>query len=856
MISIALAQTIVLLHAQGLPIYLDANRNPTVRAQDLVARLTVPEKIAQCMMETPSVPRLHIPSYHYWSEGLHGIANNGVATVFPQAIGMASTWDPQLIYRVAEVIGTEARGKYATSGTPDHHAIFQGITIWSPNINIFRDPRWGRGQETYGEDPLLTSKMGVAFVSGLQGDDPKYLRVVATPKHFAVHSGPEPLRHGFDAKVTEKELRETYLPAFEACVKQANAASIMSAYSGFNGVPDTGSPWLLTTLLRKEWGFNGAVVSDVDSVGDLWYGHHAAKDRAEASAMAIKAGDDLCSGTTYQGLGEALKRGLIQESDIDRAVTRLFTLRFRLGMFDGPDQCRYQKIGKKDIDTPANEKLALKTAEKSLVLLKNDGLLPLNTKKLKRVAILGPSAENLSVLEGNYNGTPGRPSLLRQAITERLKKSGIAVDYDLGTPFTKTMVAVRDFPAGVLFTDSRRATPGLKGEVFGNIKFEGDPIAERVDQGFNFHWGNGVPYGNIPGNNCSVRWSGVLIWPKNETVDLKVSADDGVRLYLNDQMVVNEWRDQPESPFGASYHFKAGVPVNVRIEYYQAAGEAAFRFGYSKPAGDPSEFSRAVELAKKADVTILALGINADLESEESSRHEEGFQGGDRTSIELPQPQLRLLKQITALSKPVVLLTTSGSCLSVPMQGVNSWLQCWYPGEQGGQAVAKAIFGDVNPSGHLPVTFYRSTSDLPAFTNYHLTGRTYRFFGGKPLFPFGYGLSYSKFEYGKASVKVAAGKRWVIVPVKNTSKVSGDEVVQVYARYGHPNASDPIRRLVGFQRVSIPVGKTVQVSIPISNWDLRSWNENHHAYEVRPGNYIFEVGPAAGAVSTSVRVTA
>ncbi len=507
------------------------------RAKDLVAQMTLEEKIAQCMMDAPAIPRLKVPAYHYWSEALHGIARNGVATVFPQAIALAATWDPDLMYQVAEATSIEARGKFAATALPNGHPIYRGLTLWSPNVNMFRDPRWGRGQETYGEDPWLTGRMGVAFVKGIQGDDPKSLRAVATPKHFAVHSGPEPLRHQFVAQATERELREFYLPAFEACVREGKAASVMSAYSGFNGQRATASHWLLTELLRGEWKFDGAVVGDVDSVADLWTHHKVAKDRAEASAMAIKAGNDLCSGDTYIGLSEALKRGLVAEDDIDRAAIRLFTLRFRLGMFDGPNDCQWQKYSAKDIDTPEHDALALRAAEKSLVLLKNSGVLPLNPQKLKKVAIIGPVAESVRVLEGNYNGTPSRPVTLRKGITEALERAGVSVSFDEGAPLTYGMAEVRDLPEGCLFTDDSCKTLGLKSQIFAGTELKGEPIATGIDRSLNFRWAKGAPVGAFLDAKCSARWTGAIKWPRDEELDLTVLADDGARIYLDDKLV-------------------------------------------------------------------------------------------------------------------------------------------------------------------------------------------------------------------------------------------------------------------------------------------------------------------------------
>jgi len=832
--------------------YQDSGLPAAQRAKDLVSRMTVDEKIAQCMMDAPAIPRLGVPKYHYWSEALHGIANDGVATVFPQAIGLASTWDPDLVRSVATVISTEARAKYAAAIERNDRSIFKGITLWSPNINIFRDPRWGRGQETYGEDPFLTSRIGVAFVTGIQGDDPKYLRAVATPKHFAVHSGPEPLRHGFDAKVTEKELRETYLPAFEACVREGKAASVMSAYSGFNGVPATGNPWLLTTLLRDEWGFNGAVVSDVDSVNDILNGHHAVKNLAEASAMAIKAGNDECSGTSYRALKAALGQGLVTEADIDRAATRLFTLRFRLGMFDSAEQCSYDGIKPTENDTPEHEQLALKAAHESLVLLKNDGILPLDAAKYKHVAVIGPVAESQQVLVGNYHGTPARPVTILDGIQSKLQSRGVKVEFTEGGRLYNLGSGIGPMPRGSMFADQEKTTGGLRGEVFSNSNLEGTPSATRTDRSVNLHWSSAQVLSGLPAENCSIRWTGYLVWPTDDEVTLGITTDGGVRLLLDDKIVLDQWKGHEQKTYRANTTFKKGAAVKIRLEYSHGKGPAAIQLG-SNTVERPADYSKAEKLARRSDLVILALGITPQLEGEEMPVRYEGFNGGDRTSIQLPAPQQELLRRVAATGKPVVVVLTSGSSISFDPKLANGILLQWYSGEQGGAAVADALLGDVNPSGRLPVTFYRSDRDLPAFDNYHLDGRTYRFFKGRPLFPFGFGLSYAGFKYGPAKVSSSQAGHEIAFPLTNVSKIAGDEVVEVYARYAHPSKTDPFRRLVGFKRVSLSPGETRDVRVDVTDWALRSWNETSHQYEVRPDRYTFEVGPYSGKVQTSAR---
>ncbi len=849
-----LIPVIALLFAPTAP-YQDANLPAADRAKDLVSHMTADEKIAQCMMDAPAIPRLGVPKYHYWSEALHGIANNGFATVFPQAIGLASTWDPELMHGIATIISTEARAKYAAAIARNDRSIFKGITLWSPNINIFRDPRWGRGQETYGEDPFLTSRMGVAFVTGIQGDDPNYLRAVSTPKHFAVHSGPEPLRHGFDAKVTEKELRETYLPAFEACVREGKAASVMSAYSGFNSKPATGNPWLLTTLLRDEWGFNGAVVSDVDSVGDILYGHHAVKDLAEASAMAIKAGNDECSGGSYQALKAALSRGLITEADLDRAATRLFTLRFRLGMFDSTEKCAYNGIKPTDLDTPEHEQLALKAARESLVLLKNDGILPLDPTKFKHVAVMGPVATSQAVLVGNYNGTPARPVTLLDGIKRKLEGKGITVEYAEGSRLVNRGTGVGPMPRGATYVDAAKSAAGLKGEVFNNPNLEGTPVGTRTDRFLNLHWSTDQPQAGLPNESCSIRWSGYLVWPNNESVTLGVVTDGGVRLYLDDKLILDQWKSRETKTHRVDYAFKKGATVKIRLEYSHAQGGASIQLG-SDAVEKVTDYSQAEELARRSDLVVLTLGITPQLEGEQMPVRYEGFAGGDRTSILVPAPQRELLRRVAAIGKPVIVVLTTGSAVSFDTKLANGILLSWYSGEQGGTAMAEALVGETNPAGRLPVTFYRSDKDLPPFENYHLDGRTYRFFKGRALFPFGYGLSYAKFKYGQPKVSKSETGHVVTLPVTNSSRISGDEVIEIYARYDHPLKSDPIRRLVGFKRVSLMAGETRAIQVDVTDWSLRSWDETQHKYAVRPDGYRLEIGPHSDKVLAVARLQA
>lgn len=814
---------------------------PESRAAALVTQMTTQEKVDQLIMSAPEIPRLGVQKYHWWSEALHGVAWNGVATVFPQAIALSATWDTDQMHRVATAISMEARAK--NNHDDDPGAWYHGLTLWSPNVNIFRDPRWGRGQETYGEDPFLTGRMGVAFVKGIQGDDPNLLRCVATPKHFAVHSGPEPLRHVFDAKAPERDLYETYFPAFEACIREGKAGSLMSAYSGFNGQYCTGSHWLLTTLLRDTWGFKGAVVSDVDSVKDLEVGHHVAKDEAEAAAMALKAGDDLNGGYTYRALPEALKRGLITEKDLDRAAIRLFTLRYRLGMFD---KNRYQQIPLSEVDSPAHDALNLETAKKSLVLLKNDGVLPLK-KSVRRLAVIGPTADDLQTLIGNYPGTPSHPI----TILNGLKRRGLQVDYAYGSPMAEGLDVGREpFPTGSLQHDGGK--PGFKREIFRGKNFE-SLIQTDSTAKIDYYWMAGLPSDLPLTKDFSVRWTATFTPPATGEATFGISADDGMRLYVDDKLVVDDWAETSERGHIAKVPLTKGKPVRLRVEYFQAGGGAAVHLGYSMP-GEHGALQEALNIAKKADVVVMTLGITPALEGEEMNVNATGFKGGDRTAIELPKPQRDLLAAVRKLGKPVVVVLTGGSALAVDPSQANAILDQWYSGGRGGDAVAAALFGDFSPAGRLPVTFYRSTADLPPFQSYGMAGRTYRYFTGKPLYPFGYGLSYTSFRYGK--VAVATGKTgWQVrVPITNVGSRAGDEVVQVYARSLKRRPGDALRSLVGFARVPVAKGGSRTVSISVPRERLRVWDVAAKRYMVRPGAYEFEVGASSADVRGRVSV--
>jgi beta-glucosidase len=703
----------------GPEIWKDAAQPNAARVDDLMHRLSLAEKVQQMRNTAPAIPRLGIPAYDYWSECLHGVARAGTATVFPQAIGMAATWDAPLLHQAADVIATEARAKhndYVGKHNGDSARYF-GLTFWTPNINVFRDPRWGRGQETYGEDPFLTARLGVAFIRGLQGDDPKYVKAMACAKHFAVHSGPESERHRFDAQPSERDFYETYLPQFEAAVREGRVGAIMGAYNSVYGQPACASPLLLTDLLRKQWGFDGHVVSDCGAIYDIYANHKFTATPAEAAAAAVKAGDDLCCGTDYNSLVRAVKKGLLSEKEIDAAVGRVLAARFRLGLFDPPGKVPYAQTPISQNDTRAHEALALKMARESIVLLKNDNLLPLDRAKIKRIAVIGTNANSVAVLLGNYNGTAARP----------------------------------------------------------------------------------------------------------------VTILDGI---------------------------KNAVGTNVQVVYEPACPLALRRDGTGRP--DAQTWTKAIAAAWMSDVIIYVGGISPQLEGEEMKVDYDGFSSGDRTQIELSAVQNDLLEALQGAGKPVIFVNCSGSAIAMPWAATNlpAILQAWYPGEQGGRAVADVLFGDVNPAGRLPVTFYHATTDLPAFDNYSMSNRTYRYFNGRPDFAFGHGLSYTRFDYNSPRLNgtnFAAGDTIKLMfSLLNAGAWDGDEVAQVYFRHVNSAQSQPRLALCGFVRIHLQANQGGRITMDIPAEQFRSWDPAKKQYTVEPGNYELLVGSASDDIRLRV----
>lgn len=824
---------------ESIPPYKDPSLPVEKRVDDLVSRMTLEEKVSQMVNAAAPIERLGVPAYDWWNEALHGVARAGYATVFPQAVGLAATWNEDLIRRVADVVSTEARAKHHEFARQNDRGRYKGLTFWSPNINIFRDPRWGRGMETFGEDPYLTSRIGVAYVKGLQGDDPHYLKVVSTVKHFAVHSGPEPERHGFDAVVNERDLQETYLPAFHATIVEGKAEGIMCAYNRTNGEPCCANKKLYD-ILRREWGFKGHVVSDCGAIDDIYKFHNYAKTVGEASGVSVKAGTDLSCGGEYRSLAKAVKDGLITEAEIDLSLKRLMTTRFRLGMFDPPEKVAYARIPYSMNTAPAHRELALKTARESIVLLKNENkTLPLK-KDVKTVAVIGPNADAPEVLLGNYNGQPTSSVTPLAGIKAKVGAS-TNVLYALGSTLTGSEGAT--VPAS--------ATPGgFKAEYFNNKELQGQPALVRTDEQINFDWSRGRPAPEINEDGFSVRWTGKFTPPESGKYQLGAMVDDGMRFYLDGNLLIDAWAGNQASQIRTvmkEVNLESGRFYDVRLEYYEDIRNAIAKFFWSFPRFTERTMAEAVNTARRADAVIMVMGISPALEGEEMSVNVAGFRGGDRTDISLPKAQEELLMAVKATGKPITLVLLNGSALAVNWadENIPAIVEAWYPGEEGGTAIADALFGDYNPGGRLPVTFYKSIDQLPPFEDYNMSGRTYRYFKGDPLYPFGFGLSYTSFKYENlklSSKLVKAGEGLKIsVDVRNSGDSGGDEVVQLYVADAAASVPTPIRSLAGVKRIFLKPGEKQTVSFALGAGRMTVIDGGGKRV-VEPGEFSVSVG--------------
>jgi beta-glucosidase len=814
--------------------------DPSERAHALVSRMTLAEKISQLQNAAPAIPRLGVPAYDWWNEGLHGLARSGPATVFPQAIGLAASWNPSLMHEVGGVVARQARERYAAIGAGGDHPRYHGLTIWSPNINIFRDPRWGRGQETYGEDPTLTAALARGFIGGLQGKDPAHPTVIATPKHFAVHSGPEPGRHGFNVDPSPHDLEDTYLPAFRAAIVDAHAGSVMCAYNAIGGTPVCALPWLLGERLRRDWHFHGYVVSDCDAIDDMTQFHHYRADNAGSAASALRAGTDLDCGDAYGALGKAVADGEVDVHTIDTAAERLFTARFRLGMFDPPMAASQPG----SIETAMDRQLALRAALQSIVLLKNEhGVLPL--KASSRIAVIGPNADSLDVLEANYHGTALSPVTPLRGLTTQWGKAHI--QYAQGSMLAPGVPVV--VPSTALGNDVGDGTAGLQGEYFATHNFKATPVAVRTDAAVDLDVDHAPPVAGLPADGYAVRWSGTLLPPGPGDYTLAVSIDrcydcqlhDKLRLYVDDKLLAHTEGDADAAT--AKLHVADTHARHLRLEW-EHSQDQGIHLKWSAPAD--AQLAEARRVMDGADAVVAFVGLSPGLEGEELKIDVPGFLGGDRTDLELPAPQQRLLETAAASGKPLVVVLMSGSAVALnwAKAHADAIMVAWYPGEEGGTAIAHALAGLANPAGRLPVTFYRSVSDLPAFTDYAMKGRTYRYFTGEVLYGFGDGLSYTHFAYDPpmlSATRLQAGQPLQVrVTLRNTGQRDGEEVVQAYLAY--PDAADaPRHALVGFQRVFVKAGKSRVVDLSIDARGL-SLVDADGERRVRPGRYRLYVG--------------
>jgi beta-glucosidase len=802
-------------------------QNPSLsfdqRVNDLVARLTLEEKVAQMLNAAPAIDRLGIPAYDWWNEVLHGVARTPYrVTVYPQAIAMAATFDTNSLKLMAQYSALEGRAVYNKAIQDGRRGQrYVGLTYWTPNINIFRDPRWGRGQETYGEDPFLTAMLGRAFVRGLQGNDPKYLHAAACAKHYAVHSGPEPLRHVFNVTPNNHDLWNTYLPAFKELVINANVAGVMCAYNAYKGQPCCGSDQLMVDILRKQWKFTGYVTSDCWAIDDFFKNHKTHPDAASASADAVMHGTDIDCGTdAYKSLVQAVQQGKITEKQIDVSIKRLFMIRFRLGLFDPASMVKYAQTPASVLESAAHKAHSLKMARQSIVLLRNENnTLPLK-KSLKKIAVLGPNADNSIAVLGNYNGIPSNIVTALQGIKNKLG-NGVEVVYEKAVNFTNdTLLRYTDVSNQYAWQGQK----GFQAEYFNNRELKGEPIAKRIETNLDNNWQEGqLVVDTLKAYNFSARYTTDYTAGSTGEINFELEADDGYRFLVDGKEVINAWTRNRWGARTYKLATEAGKTHRLVIEYFQGEGKASVRLRagtYVK-----SDFASLASRLQDADAIIYVGGISPQLEGEEMRVDYPGFNGGDRTSILLPAVQTELMKTLKATGKPLVFVMMTGSAIAIPWeaQQVPAIINAWYGGQEAGTAIADVLFGDYNPSGRLPLTFYQSDSDLPDFNDYNMNNRTYRYFTGQPLYAFGYGLSYTSFRYSDLVLPTAVSSAkpgTVRVKLTNAGRMDGEEVVQLYVSGQAGNMQVPIRSLRGFQRVFLKAGESKTVQFNLSATDL------------------------------------
>jgi beta-glucosidase len=828
------------IHSQDL-------KNIDERLKELLSKMTLDEKISQMTaLNSLAIPRLNIPFYNWGNECLHGLLMDSV-TVFPQSIALASTWDIDLMKMVASAISDEARVKFKQNRC--------GLDFWSPNINIFRDPRWGRGQETYGEDPYLTSRIAIAFIKGIQGEDKHYLKAIATTKHYAIHSGPEPLRYSFNAVTSERDLWETYLPAFKAAITEGNVHSVMSAYNAYQNIPMTANKQLLSDVLRKQWGFKGYVVSDCGAIVFIRWAFFYTNSETEAAASALKAGCDLdCGDDLYSKyLNNAINEGKVSEADIDTSVSRLLKSRFLLGLFDPPDSVPYNKIPDSVVDSKEHRSLSLKAAQESMVLLKNqNGILPLK-KDLKSVYVIGTNADEPAAQLGNYTGIPSKRVTALNGIKNKLSPD-TKISYEIGCYLPGKIPEVIEKK----YLKTPEGIPGLKGEYFNNINLSGMPLLIRVDTLINFDWKGSSPATGINADSFSIRWTGTIMVKDSGQYLFRTKSDDGVRLFIDTNKIIDDWHDHSSSFDGATYTLNAGVKYPICLEYYENIGDAniTLEFANDLTTGEKT-LSEITERAKENDISIFVGGIHPVLESENNSTMDlPGFFGGDRTSLDLPLGQERILKALKNSGKPVILVLYSGSCLAINWENdsIPAILQAWYGGEEAGTAIADILFGDYNPAGRLPITYYKSLDDVPDFENYYMQDRTYRYFTKEPLFPFGYGLSYTSFNYSNLSIPFKdidlcqKDTIPVIYTLKNIGNMDGDEVVQLYVIHRGSKIPLPLKELKGFKRIHLMKNEEITDTILLNLKELYYYDTTIHSYYIESGKYTIQLGASSSDI--------
>ena len=829
--------------AQMLP-YQNPKLSAEERAADLCTRLTLEEKVKIMMDRSPAIERLGIPEFHWWNEALHGAGRNGTATVFPITMCMASSWNDALLYKVFDAVSDELRAKNTLARHTNTLNRYRGVSVWTPNINIFRDPRWGRGQETYGEDPYLTSRMGVAVVKGLQGPaGSKYFKTFACAKHFAVHSGPEWNRHSFNVEdLPERDLWETYLPAFKALVKEGNVREVMCAYQSIDGQPCCGNNRYLQQILRDEWQYDGLVVSDCSAISDFWVKgrHGVSENAAQASAKAVLTGTDVECGSNYKSLPEAIKAGAITEAQIDVSIRRLLKARFELGDFDADELNPWTKIPESVVASKEHKEMALEMARQGIVLLENKNkALPLdadNGGRGLKLYVMGPNADNEMMQWGNYNGFPTETITLLEGIKSLCPDA----QYIGGIGYTRNEMMVSRIPDII----NNEGKQGLKGTYWNNASLQGTPVATATYDK-SLHLNNGGATVFAPGvelNNFSARYEGTFKAKKTERLMMTCDADDGIRIIFNGDTICNIWKTREAvNHWNEEVYVEAGKDYPIIIEYMQTDNYAMINFDMaSKTTASPEELVRKTA---DSDCIIFCGGISPQLEGEEMKVSEPGFKGGDRTSIELPKSQREIVKALCKAGRKVVFVNCSGSAVALAQEknSCAAVVQAWYPGEQGGKALAEILFGKVCPSGKLPVTFYASDNDLPDFLDYTMKNRTYRYFTGTPSWAFGHGLSYTRFKIGKVKI---SKDRTVQLALSNKGDRDGTETVQVYIRR-IADKDGAKKTLRAFQRVNLKAGETQQVSIQLAPEQFECWDAESNTMRLIPGKYDVMVGTSS-----------